>query len=210
MSSVATVPTVYGIETLYNFLMCDFALPVATVPTVYGIETTELELHWSNSSCNSTYRLRYWNRLKSFYKPRLYEMRCNSTYRLRYWNVIILAISTISDAIFVATVPTVYGIETSIFLQQERHRIFQCCNSTYRLRYWNGVSKQLDYLEDKVSCNSTYRLRYWNHQLLADKYKPSFEGCNSTYRLRYWNKFIPFPLTMTEVATVPTVYGIET
>ena len=39
MSSVATVPTVYGIETLYNFLMCDFALPVATVPTVYGIET---------------------------------------------------------------------------------------------------------------------------------------------------------------------------
>ena len=112
---------------------------------------------------------------------------CNSTYRLRYWNVIILAISTISDAIFVATVPTVYGIETSIFLQQERHRIFQCCNSTYRLRYWNGVSKQLDYLEDKVSCNSTYRLRYWN---LSIAKKACFQA--------------------SIVATVPTVYGIET
>ena len=185
---------------------------VATVPTVYGIETlTYLIPRISWIICRlqqylplTVLKPSKWREIDSL------SICCNSTYRLRYWNVIILAISTISDAIFVATVPTVYGIETSIFLQQERHRIFQCCNSTYRLRYWNGVSKQLDYLEDKVSCNSTYRLRYWNHQLLADKYKPSFEGCNSTYRLRYWNKFIPFPLTMTEVATVPTVYGIET
>ena len=123
MSSVATVPTVYGIETLYNFLMCDFALPVATVPTVYGIETTELELHWSNSSCNSTYRLRYWNRLKSFYKPRLYEMRCNSTYRLRYWNVDLVDSTDFLDNLQVATVPTVYGIET-LKMKRDRQPIY--------------------------------------------------------------------------------------
>ena len=35
---------------------------VATVPTVYGIETTNLNLHLEDLiylSCNSTYRLRY-------------------------------------------------------------------------------------------------------------------------------------------------------
>ena len=37
---VATVPTVYGIETESIFKpMCDFDPGVATVPTVYGIET---------------------------------------------------------------------------------------------------------------------------------------------------------------------------
>ena len=38
LHSVATVPTVYGIETKQNRLR-EFRLRVATVPTVYGIET---------------------------------------------------------------------------------------------------------------------------------------------------------------------------
>ena len=37
--TVATVPTVYGIETLYHLDIERVILPVATVPTVYGIET---------------------------------------------------------------------------------------------------------------------------------------------------------------------------
>ena len=38
--AVATVPTVYGIETVvYVLLSRDLAQRVATVPTVYGIET---------------------------------------------------------------------------------------------------------------------------------------------------------------------------
>ena len=36
--AVATVPTVYGIETI-KALVDWLILPVATVPTVYGIET---------------------------------------------------------------------------------------------------------------------------------------------------------------------------
>ena len=38
--TVATVPTVYGIETILDQLLCiSHCLFVATVPTVYGIET---------------------------------------------------------------------------------------------------------------------------------------------------------------------------
>ena len=37
-------------------------------------------------------------------------------------------------------------------------------------------------------------------------------GCNSTYRLRYWNflKSYTVEAVVDRVATVPTVYGIET
>ena len=61
MSSVATAPTVYGIETRHaSTTERMIIINVATAPTVYGIETSI-----SNSMqeyclrCNSTYRLRY-------------------------------------------------------------------------------------------------------------------------------------------------------
>ena len=59
--AVATVPTVYGIETLRISRLSQEHSYVATVPTVYGIETVS----WKNckirqsQGCNSTYRLRY-------------------------------------------------------------------------------------------------------------------------------------------------------
>ena len=37
--------------------------------------------------------------------------------------------------VLVATVPTVYGIETQALNQYLAHRCRQRCNSTYRLRY---------------------------------------------------------------------------
>ena len=43
---------------------------------------------------------------------------------------------------------------------------FSCCNSTYRLRYWNrtpAIIFKLNYL----CCNNTYRLRYWNAKPIA-------------------------------------------
>ena len=58
--AVATVLTVYGIETDSLWIL-DSLIMVATVLTVYGIETitkllvSELDMN----SCNSTYRLRY-------------------------------------------------------------------------------------------------------------------------------------------------------
>ena len=58
---VATVLTVYGIETLIDFKLISL-FNVATVLTVYGIETsiqTFLNLQSTTLGCNSTYRLRY-------------------------------------------------------------------------------------------------------------------------------------------------------
>ena len=109
----------------------------------------------------------------------------------------------------VATVLTVYGIETLVQSQQPFETI--CCNSTYRLRYWNlkkynGIQIQYLYVATvltvygietlnaslillfliRSSCNSTYRLRYWNIHLYKHfLFTPL--SCNSTYRLRYWN-----------------------
>ena len=133
-------------------------------------------------SCNSTYRLRYWN-FSTFFEPVRYCFGCNSTYRLRYWNRSFW-IETCSSLQLVATVLTVYGIETRDF-KVNNSLVNTCCNSTYRLRYWNPslIGMEISY----YCCNSTYRLRYWNLRLNVLCKKISSLSCNSTYRLRYWN-----------------------
>ena len=87
-SAVATVLTVYGIETCFLSSGTTLRSWVATVLTVYGIETFVTIFFIKTLRCNSTYRLRYWNK-RSF-----------------------LIHDTIEQ---VATVLTVYGIETSNF-----------------------------------------------------------------------------------------------
>ena len=64
---------------------------VATVPTACGIETCGIE-----NAEGTVFR------------------SCNSTYRLRYWNLIAYTIS-LTISLRVATVPTACGIETQIF-----------------------------------------------------------------------------------------------
>ena len=61
-----------------------------------------------------------------------------------------------------------------------------CCNSAYRLRYWN-------------------LWRYYSIKILV-------LSCNSAYRLRYWNQiaFIRNVVPIFIVATVLTACGIET
>ena len=60
-TSVATVLTVYGIETIKkDFSIFTIFKWVATVLTVYGIETNEKFQYLVDLlGCNSTYRLRY-------------------------------------------------------------------------------------------------------------------------------------------------------
>ena len=91
------------------YVFCD---RVATVLTVYGIET----LRWC--------------------QPFYFHRSCNSTYRLRYWNR--LSRATLQQFLRVATVLTVYGIETCEGVRPGFDNLW-CCNSTYRLRYWNGT-----------------------------------------------------------------------
>ena len=115
---------------------------VAIVLTACGIETTLLDpvLNSFTLGCNSSYRLRYWNvysitcyqsciscwlqqylplavlklvvRHLSIIQPGI-PISCNSAYRLRYWNNSATPAFTFSKPIRVATVLTVYGIETS-------------------------------------------------------------------------------------------------
>ena len=116
-------------------------------------------------------------------------------------------------------------------------RISRCCNSTYRLRYWNNYS--LSPPSMNPCCNSTYRLRYWNEikmkkneklVLKLQQYLPlavlkhwgrslcpvgeNTDCCNSTYRLRYWNsRYNCLSCRIRDtmhVATVLTACGIET
>ena len=109
---------------------------------------------------------------------------------------------------------TVWGFLKPIFKPHEYwlSRI-RCCNSTYRLRYWNAwycasnlptnfvaLQQYLPFTVLKLiislivmhirSCNSTYRLRYWNSTSAFLSLTASL-GCNSTYRLRYWNAGSP-------------------
>ena len=84
---------------------------VATVLTVYGIETHKtisLIQEWQHS-CNSPYRLRYWN--FDILGLNNINISCNSPYRLRYWNHNFLAVTSLVN--------------------------LPSCNSPYRLRYWN-------------------------------------------------------------------------
>ena len=61
ISKVATVLTVYGIETAGSLYAESMNLDnVATVLTVYGIETSKCNFKLNQyQGCNSTYRLRY-------------------------------------------------------------------------------------------------------------------------------------------------------
>ena len=184
--AVATVLTACGIETKFYQFPSWFG-KVATVLTACGIET---QLRISNAfgfsflSCNSTYRLRYWNLMNYMVPLKWLHWCCNSTYRLRYWNRAIL----VAPKAFVSL----------------------RCNSTYRLRYWNmyqllvGIRIEQHVATVLTACG----IETWFFH-----YQPSiYLSCNSTYRLRYWN--IIFDVTLGHfyklVATVLTVYGIET
>ena len=137
---------------------------VATVLTVYGIET----LHTSNYYC-------------------FIYFSCNSTYRLRYWN----PEHAESYRVFRIKPLQQYLPFTVLKLNRIRIRTrwsLHSCNSTYRLRYWNHwiLCRILGLL---LSCNSTYRLRYWNDlTLLKNVLKHMYVSCNSTYCLRYATK----------------------
>ena len=135
--AVATVLTVYGIETSWRSPRSCIISHVATVLTVYGIET----IH------NSILHNIYIHELQQYLPFTVLKRRASHTIAFRYC--------------WVATVLTVYGIETYICISTQC--ILLRCNSTYRLRYWNGYTAvKFDHVASLECCNSTYRLRYWN------------------------------------------------
>ena len=133
--AVATALTVYGIETskIWVLFLCGHLALQQHLPfTVLKQPKWIRERATSLVSCNSTYRLRYWNVIENLDCSQRIA-RCNSTYRLRYWNLIHpYTLPNVS----VATALTVYGIETRYLVNAVNHA-FPSCNSTYHLRYWN-------------------------------------------------------------------------
>lgn len=122
---------------------------------VYGIETKHCHSYWSpkDVSCNSAYRLRYWNWHfgKSCAKVvivatalTVYGMRrrvWGIRGEKRRWGPHIASTWTKwrkneSDK---GIVLIVYGIETTFLWVDSLHRNSYRCNSTYRLRYWNNT-----------------------------------------------------------------------
>ena len=116
--TVATVLTVYGIETKNSFSRCSrlFYLLQQYLPFTV--------LKPSNHPITSfvigvLQQYLPFTVLKLWHFPSysiVSAVRCNSTYRLRYWNLYGLLVIHAENYFMVATVLTVYGIETKIYI----------------------------------------------------------------------------------------------
>ena len=85
--AVATVLTVYGIETKHMYTALDDTYAVATVLTVYGIETEPKLFLRERKSSLALQQCLPFTVLKRLYPPRdniININSCNSAYRLRY------------------------------------------------------------------------------------------------------------------------------
>ena len=176
--------TACGIETILQYHDSHGISTVATVLTACGIETILtrlLVLTMILPSCNSAYRLRYWNLintqpwllwiklqqclplavLKRYNLGRVWKsvISCNSAYRLRYWNNLDSIVNT--GCLPVATVLTACGIET--IYDTARLRRFLLVATVLTACGIETILKKLISIRIwLLSCNSAYRLRYWN------------------------------------------------
>ena len=166
---------------------------------------TQFDIFKWHKSCNSAYRLRYWN-IKFFLRMK-HIVSCNSAYRLRYWNFRIEVSRYISTNELQQCLPfTVLKLNDCFIISVSND---DSCNSAYRLRYWNyNTSPSFN----SPCCNSAYRLRYWNSP------KPRIRPFSTSFGvLQQYLPFTVLKLAYHEcysrflwVATVLTVYGIET
>ena len=105
---------------------------VATAPTVYGIETEKktlailenikLQQHLPFTVLKPVVFTVYFLNTTELQQPFTVLKRDPKAPRLKY-------------TVYVATAPTVYGIETTLVRPQQLLYWLFCCNSTYRLRY---------------------------------------------------------------------------
>ena len=108
---------------------------------------------------------------------------CNSTYRLRYWNFIIYILRDPFHSI--ATVLTVYGIETNL------EHPAKVSLSFVLQQYLPFTVLKLSLLI-QITFIRIYKLQQYLpftvlKRLTESWTSRSWESCNSTYRLRYWN-----------------------
>ena len=135
---------------------------------------------------------------------------CNSTYRLRYWNSIT---HKFSDNIFRLQQHLPFTVLKHGNIPQDISDMIYGCNSTYRLRYWNKVDYTANRGIDEGMVATALTVYGIETSINWCGFDPIDKGCNSTYRLRYWNWGIflyIWTCCVKYVATALTVYGIET
>ena len=133
---------------------------------------------------------------------------CNSTYRLRYWNA------------------RIYWNVVSLFhLQLQQYlpfTVLKRANISSGYTAWCiRLQQYLPFTVLKQDSNIivTFLIALQQYlpftvlkpHIIRVKFITTYLSCNSTYRLRYWNPQLQRMLWYyRQVATVPTVYGIET
>ena len=162
-------------------------------------------------SCNSAYRLRYWNRKELFRSEAISVSALQQCLPLavlklshnRSWLPRIcdglqqcLPLAVLKPALhaalivhkflIVATVLTACGIETLVDTKDVNEinvaTVLTACGiETPASALYSNPSPRL-------GCNSAYRLRYWNLREVSLQFcRGQVASCNSAYRLRYWN-----------------------
>ena len=138
--AVATVLTVYGIETW--FIRRSLLIRITTLQQYLPFTVLKRRIGTIVKIRPMLQQYLPFTVLKQYksFLVKLGLFSCNSTYRLRYWNSYAFLYKILIYS-WVATVLTVYGIETLDWIQTQIEQMLRC-NSTYRLRYWNMPSKE--------------------------------------------------------------------
>ena len=133
---------------------------------------------------------------------------CNSAYRLRYWNPCPFATTIVRTAMLQQCLPlAVLKLNVSNDNLASFCKLQQCLPlavlkqsaDPVGLLHFSTLQQCLPLavlkpnilnpisLYGLLSCNSAYRLRYWNMMNAIVQHFVIHKRCNSAYRLRYWN-----------------------
>ena len=133
------------------------------------------------ASCNSAYRLRYWNLSRKQCKNRLC---CKLQQRLPLAVLKRSSYGHHCEDQLVATALTACGIET--VRSHGFCGLISSCNSAYRLRYWNNLMKTI--LFHIIKLQQRLPLAVLKQFTTSDSGMTNSYSCNSAYRLRYATK----------------------
>ena len=149
-------------------------------------------------SCNSAYRLRYWNSAKQAKSKLLVTTRCNSAYRLRYWN----------------------NIKPSVSKSEPPVRLQQCLSFTVCAKGCETAEEQSD---DEVRTSQVPERREGKTKVIKQQYLPftvlKLYFLLTSFSIARLQQSLPFTVLKritqcTEILTIfiycnaPTVYGM--
>ena len=104
-------------------------------------------------------------KLEIFLSEAIFTISCNSAYRLRYWNFMKIANSDTIPSLLQQCLPLAVLKLIYFLLSLEVHHIVAIVPTACGIE--TLLTKNIWHLKGGLGCNSAYRLRYWNtHKLL--------------------------------------------